>query len=227
MVRSPSAVLPDWMATADLALQIVAPATGPVLEARATVLRRGRTTLVIEAMVRNVAGPDAEPAGPVGDGSIAAWATMTFAVLPAAARTTTVGDLPDLPAGWSFTGAGLDRPVTEALGIEVDTTGRATVDVHEYLHNSFGAVQGGVMALLADVAAARAFDEPGGLGVVTDLQVGYLALGRAGPIVATPRVLRSNTHDGGRRHAVVELADAGADGRPTTVVNVGGTVVPR
>ena len=58
--------------------------------------------------------------------------------------------------------------------------------------------------------------------VVTDLQVAYLALGKVGPIVSTVRVLA--TGPDGRAGAVVELRDAGADDRLTTVVNV--TAVP-
>ena len=53
---------------------------------------------------------------------------------------------------------------------------------------------------------------------VTDLQVAYLALGKVGPIVSSARVLA--TGPDGRAGAVVELRDAGADDRLTTVVNV-------
>ena len=42
---------PDWMATADLTVQRIGPVLGPQVEARGSVLRRGRTTLVIEALV--------------------------------------------------------------------------------------------------------------------------------------------------------------------------------
>ena len=45
---------PDWMATADMALQLVGPVRGPWVEARGSVTRRGRTTLVIEALVWSV-----------------------------------------------------------------------------------------------------------------------------------------------------------------------------
>ena len=48
------AVDSDWMATADLTVQMARPATGPFVEARATVLRKGRTTLVVEAVVADV-----------------------------------------------------------------------------------------------------------------------------------------------------------------------------
>ena len=69
---------------------------------------------------------------------------------------------------------------------------------HPYLLNSFGAVQGGAMALLAETAAAEAL-AAGGRDrsepvVVTDLQVAYLALGRVGPIVSRATVLEG--HDG-------------------------------
>ena len=127
---------------------------------------------------------------------------------------------------WVFEGDGLAVPVVEALSIDVldAAAGRVSMPAHEYAANSFGAVQGGVMALLADVAGAEAVGaaqgDPGGPVVVTDLQVAYLALGRVGPIESRATVLDSG---GGRppRSAVVELVDAGADDRLTTVVSVG------
>ena len=216
---------PDWMATADLTLQIVRPAVGPYVEARAAVLRRGRTTLVVEALVFDVDhdGSDMDPDGPGPVGSPTAWASMTFAVLPGR-ETTSVGDVSsELPHRWSFTGAGLDGPVTDALSISVDdaASGLVSLPVHDYLRNSFGAVQGGVMATLGEVAteamvgADRAFP---GVPVVTDLQVAYLSLGRIGPIVSRSRRLDAGagTSTGS---AVVELLDQGAGGRLTTVVN--------
>src|ERR1700722_2096727 len=72
---------PDWMATADLTLQIVRPAVGPFVEAEATVLRRGRTTLVVEALVFDVDPDGGEATAPGRPGSPSAWASMTFAVL--------------------------------------------------------------------------------------------------------------------------------------------------
>ncbi|HEV3130490.1 MAG TPA: PaaI family thioesterase [Acidimicrobiales bacterium] len=216
---------PDWMATADLTLEVVRPAAGPFVEARATVVRRGRTTLVIEAGVFNVLdeGSDVtvgvEGLRPVG------WATMTFAVLPGQSPTSNLEVPGELPDRWAFVGDGLDRPVVEALSISVvdAAEGRISMPVQDYLFNSFGAVQGGVMALLGEVAGAEVLGEavgPGGNFVATDLRVAYLALGRVGPIVSRSRVLAAQ--DGGpHRSAVVELFDAGAGDRLTTVINVG------
>ena len=58
---------PDWMATADLALQLVGPVRGAVgARPGARSLRRGRTTLVVEALVVAVDedGADAMVDGP-------------------------------------------------------------------------------------------------------------------------------------------------------------------
>jgi uncharacterized protein (TIGR00369 family) len=216
---------PDWMATADLTLEVMRPATGPFVEARATVVRRGRTTLVTEAGVFNV--PDEGSDGSVGveDQGPVAWATMTFAVLPGQSPTSALDGHQDLPDRWAFAGEGLDRPVVEALSISVvdAAEGRISMPVQDYLFNSFGAVQGGVMALLGEVAGAEALGAAAGAEgdfVATDLRVAYLALGRVGPIVSRSRLLAAQ--DGhSHRSAVIELFDAGAGDRLTTVIDVG------
>ena len=214
---------PDWMATADLTLQVLRPATGPSVEARAVVLRRGRTTLVVEALVFDVGADGTDMADAAGVVSPVAWASMTFAVLPGREATSRGDVSADLPVRWSMAGEGLEGPVADVLGISVDDgpAGLVSLPVHEYLRNSFGAVQGGVMALLGEVAAAEALGAAVGAGsepVVTDLQVAYLALGRVGPIVSRVRNLDggSGTSGGG---AVVELLDQGAGARLTTVVH--------
>ncbi len=216
------ALHPDWMATADLTLQTVRPVVGPLVEARAEVLRRGRTTLVIEALVFNVAedGTVVDDAPGASGPRPAAWASMTFAVLPGRSATA-MGDVsPDLPAHWSFRGAGFDRPVVETLGIAEGPDG-ASMPVHDYLRNSFGAVQGGTLALLAEVAGAEALGAARGTEgdalVVTDLVVTYLALGREGPIGSRTTVLEAGE---GAGSAQVELFDRGAGDRPTTLVGV-------
>ncbi len=217
---------PDWLATADLAVQRTGPVHGSWVEARGSVLRRGRTTLVIEALVVSLDDDgrevevDGAPAGPV------AWASMTFAVLPARNPSSPVQMAGDLPVRWSFDGGSLSVPVLDALPVEVldGPAGTVALAVRPYLHNSFGAVQGGVIALVAEAAGAEAIGAAsGGDGssvVVTGLQVAYLALGRVGPVVTSTRVL--GTGPDGHGSAVVELRDSGADDRLMTVVNVVG-----
>lgn len=220
---------PDWMATADMALQLVGPVRGPWVEARGSVARRGRTTLVIEALVVCVEedGSDSmfegQPVDPV------AWASMTFSVLPAENPSSSVQATGELPVRWAFEGGGLDRPILEVLPVEVldAAAGRLSVEVRPYLYNSFLAMQGGVIALLAEAAGAAALGAAHGLDgtsfVITELQIAYLALGRVGPVVTTVRVLGSGP--GGWAGAVVELRDTGADNRLMTVVNVSGAPV--
>jgi acyl-coenzyme A thioesterase PaaI-like protein len=112
----------------------------------------------------------------------------------------------------------------EALPVTVvdAAAGRVSVPVRPYLHNSFQAIQGGVIALVAEAAGAEALGAARGGDassvVVTDLQIAYLALGKIGPILSEARVLAPGPN--GRVGAVVELRDAGADGRLTTVINV-------
>ena len=219
---------PDWMATADLAIELVGPPVGPWVEAQGSVLRRGRTTLVIEALVVAV---DEDGATTSVDGRAAdpvAWASMTFAVLPAKGDGPPVQPAAELPVRWAITGGASTLPVLDALAVTVldGAAGRVSVPVRPYLHNSFGAVQGGVVALIAEAAGAEALGAAQGHDgadmVVTDLQIAYLALGKVGPIVSSARVLA--TGPDGRAGAVVELRDAGADDRLTTVANV--TAVP-
>lgn len=237
-----SILQPDWMATADLTIQLVRPALGPFVEARVELVRRGRTTMVIEADIVNVFEDGTEVPDPRGSSSPVAWSTTTFAILPGGNRTAP-RDLPaDLPARLDISGAGLDRPVTDMLGMSVldAAGGRVSLPVGPYVHNSIQAVQGGAMALLGDVAAAEALGAATGLGaastVVTDLQVAYLTLGRVGPIVTRATVLDGGAGPGGGAgggdapagpvpaagSAVVELVDSGAGDRLTTVVNVRG-----
>ena len=228
---------PDWMATADLTIQLVRPAVGPFVEARAELVRRGRTTMVIEAVIVNVLGDGTEVPDPGGGSAPVAWSTTTFAVLPGGNRTASQ-DLPfGLPPQLDISGTVLDRSVLDRLGMSVldAAGGRVSLPVGPYVHNSIQGVQGGAMALLGDVAAAEALGAATGLGaasvVVTDLQVAYLTLGRVGPIVSRATVLDGGADGGGdvpdgpvpaAESAVVELVDSGAGDRLTTVINARG-----
>src|ERR1019366_8751025 len=136
----------------------VRPAVGPFVEARAELVRRGRTTMVIEAVLVNVLEDGTEVPDLGGSSSPVAWSTTTFAILPGGNRTAG----PDLPFGLppqlDISGVGLDRSVMDRLGISVldAAGGRVTMNVGPYVQNSIQAVQGGAMALLGDVAATEA-----------------------------------------------------------------------
>jgi uncharacterized protein (TIGR00369 family) len=211
------AAAPDWIATSDLSLSLTRPAAGPQVEARAHVIRKGRTTLIVGVELLDAPGE-----GRPGSGPPVGVAMVSFSILPR--RETTLVIDPEAMSRTRFGGGGgrLDRHILEAIGIEVvdGRGGRLSLPLADYVRNSFGAVQGGIMGLVGEAAGAMAV--AGALGVeaaaTVDLHVAYLALGKVGPIVATASV---RACDDVRGDATVHLVDAGAEGRLTTVVHVG------
>jgi uncharacterized protein (TIGR00369 family) len=202
---------PDWIATADLTLHLVGGAPpGSVVEARAEVLRAGRTTVVIE-----VGLTVAETARPVG------IATMSFAVLarrdanPDAASIRAAG-----PTTMAEPGSGLRLPLLDELGVEVrdPAAGVLDVPVTDWARNSMGAMQGGVVATIAEAAAETALRAASGEPLVaTDLHLTYLGFGRVGPVTSSAEVLRTAPGFG---IAHVELSDRGAEHRLMTTARV-------
>jgi acyl-coenzyme A thioesterase PaaI-like protein len=176
----------------------------------------------------------ADGAAPPGGGDAAGeqvgTGTLTMAVLPARPGGMRVPPDRDVPTGWGYGEGGLDRPVGDAMAVRVldRTAGRLSMPLVPYVHNSFGAAQGGVMALLAELSGLAAVEsasagaaKPDAVvhpAVARGLQVAYVALGRVGPITARAPLVMATPDGGGR--AVVELADEGAGDRVTTVVNV-------
>jgi acyl-coenzyme A thioesterase PaaI-like protein len=222
------AAQPDWIATADLTLHVVdAPGDGAVV-ASAQVLRAGKSTVVIsvdldhypfdsEAVDAGSFDPSKPPAGRVG------VATMTFAVLPRRAGNpdiTFVESASGSGSGRMLDGGGFQRPFVEELGIEVRdaAAGVLEVPVGEYVHNSFAAMQGGIVALVACHAADVALTEACGVPVETrDLQLTYLAQARVGPVRSEVSVLAATRDCGTAR---VTLVDGGNAGRVTVTAGV-------
>jgi acyl-coenzyme A thioesterase PaaI-like protein len=199
------AVLPDWAATADLALQLLGTevAPGDTVRADASVVRRGRTTLVTEVDLRRTS-----------DDTTLGWGSMTFSVLPRRADTLD-WNRDDGPGQVTRTSFGADgphptRPLVDAVGATVTERGVVVLPYTEYVRNSFGAVQGGVVAMLGAIAGRSAL---GGARVL-DLHVAYLAQARTGPLVARADVV-------GPGAATARIVDTGAGDRLTTVVHVG------
>ncbi|HUI49978.1 MAG TPA: PaaI family thioesterase [Acidimicrobiia bacterium] len=202
-----TAAAPGWIATADLTLSVVRCARpGSVVEARAQVLRAGRTTVVIEVALVDDREED------VG------IATMSFAVLPRRDSNPEVDRMRDSPSTMAMPHSRLARPLLDELGVEVRDAARGVVDVPviDWSRNSMGAMQGGVVATVADVAAEAALRSATGEPVVvTELYVTYLGFGRIGPVRSTVDILAAAAARGTAR---VELVDAGAENRRMTVV---------
>ena len=203
-----TAAAPDWIATADLTLHLVAGAgPGSVVEARASVLRAGRTTVVIEVELVD------ERETQLG------IATMSFAVLPRRDSNPDVTIVRESSSTMAMPDSRLRRPLLHELGVVVRDARRGEIDVPvgAWTLNSMGAMQGGVVATVAEVAAETALRAACGEPlVVADMYVTYLGFGRVGPVRTSVDVLAA--HDG-HGTARVELVDAGAENRRMTVVH--------
>ena len=210
-----TAARPDWIATADLTMHVVPRPGVSRVQAAGRVLRAGRTTVVLEV---EMTGDEDDALG---------MATMTFAILPrrdgnpiidpvAATRRTTM----------AHADSGFTKSLESTTGLRVldDATGAVQLPLTDYVRNTLGAVQGGMMAMTGAVAAERALSAVARTHIdIVDLQVTYLALAKVGPVASTVRILDVQP-DFATAH--VELTDAGADGRVTTIVRARGVRVP-
>jgi uncharacterized protein (TIGR00369 family) len=204
------AALPDWVATSDLVLHVARPLRSGTLLAVPEVLRRTRTTVVIEVTLRE-GGSGGEAAG---------LATMTFSVLPARGEVQRMGAGRDEPrTEFASADSRLDAPFLERIGARVvdAAEGRIELPLSPYVGNSLGALQGGLVAALADLAAERLAGAASGAPcATTDLALNYLALGRVGPIRTRGRLLRREPAGAVVR---IELRDAGAQDRLVAVAS--------
>jgi uncharacterized protein (TIGR00369 family) len=206
-----TAAAPDWIATADLTLHVVRGAPpGSVVEARAEVLRAGRTTVVIEVALVD----DREREIGV--------ATMSFSALPRRDINPGVGAIRTAgPSTMATDTSYLALPLFDPIGVEVrdPATGSIDVPVTEWTLNSMGAMQGGVVALVTDIAAETGLRAATGEPlVVVDMQLSYLGFGRVGPVRSHVDVLGTAAGHGTAR---IELVDTGAENRRMTVARAG------
>ena len=202
---------PSWVATSDLVLHVTRAVGKGRVVAVPEVLRKTRSTVAIEVTVRE-GDPRGERLG---------FATMTFAVLEARSEVQRMGTgFDEHRTEFALGDSKLRAPVLERIGArEVDAEqGTVELAVTPYVGNSLGGLQGGVVALLVDLAAeTRARALTGEPCVATDFAINFLALGRIGPIRTRAEVLRPLAAGALVR---VELRDAGRSDRLMTVATV-------
>lgn len=203
------AAQPDWIATADLTLHLTRAVADGHVEARASVLRAGRTTVVIDVDLRDARERE------VG------VATMSFSVLPRRDTNLDVGGV--RASGWTTMADAASRlhgPLLDELGLTVVDPHAGVVEVPmlDWSRNSMGAMQGGAVGAVAAAAAEAACSARAGATLVaTDLQLTYLAFGKVGPIRTRADVTAC---DDGRAVAQVDLVDVGSESRRTAVARV-------
>ena len=187
---SSAATAPRICLTLDLSVRVLGPVSGTI-NVEAQVLKSGRNTTVAETVFR-------------ADGHLVALSWSTFVASP---RPNDVIEVPPL----SFRQYGPSRlraPLAEQAGCRVVAPGVAEVDRTPYVMNPAGTVQGGMVALLAELATESL---PGVPSPVSELDVRYLSATRVGPARATAEVIGDGT-------ARVELHDPGNGDRLTAVV---------
>jgi acyl-coenzyme A thioesterase PaaI-like protein len=182
----------DWLATSDVWLHERSPIEEGPIEIDTRVLRAGKRTIVSAHEV-------------TAGGRPALLATVEFTRIrrEASAHTTTEARV---AKGWTRLGSGplLTAPLEEACGLRVVDPANGVVELGRspFVANSTGTLQGGVVALLADVAAA-ALVGPGTRTV--DLQYRFLAPTGDGPARTAAEVVRV---DGSHHTVQVEVVDA-------------------
>ena len=208
---------PDRMATVSLSLQSQRAARQGPLIARSKLLRKGSRQLIVSVEVR-----DGEGADDFAGGEAIAHALLGFSRLP---RLPEQADLP-APAtrprvsSMAHPASRLKEPLLERAGVRVvdAAAGVVEIDNHDWVRNSFGTLNGGVVALLVEFAGELAARARLGVAVVTaDLDLYYVGQSGAGPIRSQVTPLRVEAE-----HAVfrVELRDGGADDKLLCVGNV-------
>ena len=201
------AVYPDWVASADLSICIVKRATFGMLNIAGSVLRAGSNTLVIEATISQIRDDLDNTTEFIGSGF------MTIVRLPRRADTLYFDDDWIDSIVFAAPDSGLSRPFLDEVGIETTdgSAGVVRISLRDYVRNSFGALHGGVFALLIDRAGQEVARASSGIPFVTqDLKIYHLSQGKVGPFLTNTAVIRDESDTIVTR---VEVRDSGANNR--------------
>ncbi len=197
---------PDRTATIELSYQSTRPGRiGPLL-ANARILRSGSVQVVIGVEVFDGrGGEDTAQAEAMGTGLI------VFRRLPQREDHARIAPPSERAArgALGLPSCHLDEPFLQRARLRVLDAAAGIVEIenHDYVRNSFGTLNGGMVAVLVEVAAEHAARARCGADLVSaDLSVHYVGQAGPGPLRTRTRVVRA-----GRDHAVcrVELVDAG------------------
>ncbi len=185
----------DWLATADVWLHERDLIEAGPIELATRLLRAGKRSTVVAVEVT----ADAKPVM----SSTIEFSRIRRDAAPLGTRT------PGGPGEWVRLGSGplLERPLEPACGFRLvdPSTGTVELDRGDFVNNSIGTLQGGVIALLADVSGA-ALVGPGSRTV--DLHFRFLDQTGRGPARAGAELLRT---DGDGHLVKVEIVDTSTD----------------
>lgn len=180
-------VYPDLTATGDLRIYSTQPAITGEVAAVGSVLRAGRASVVIKTeIVAGITGSST----PVGSG------IATFYRL--SRRDGNVEMVKDVISKQATTfqaeGPGLSEHLFDKAGLRVidEAAGVVELGMSTYVRNHIGALEGGMIASMADIAGQCAARTVAHKPMITyDLAMSYLSQGRVGPFYTKTEVLRS------------------------------------
>lgn len=191
----------DWSFTVDIGIRRT-PTVTDRIDGTPVVQRAGRT-VSIDFPMRD------------GAGHTTAAGVSTFIRLP---RRPQDPPRPDFPENSMAVWQPPDAPLEDLLDARSVADG-LRVDHRPDLLNPAGILQGGVAALLAELAAQRALEGLAGRDlVVSSFDVRYVTMGRVGPFDAVVEPIGTDT-------AVVRILDRGADDAVVTHNLIGFTPV--
>lgn len=201
-----ASIRPDWIATADLGVHLIKPIEHGEVEVSCSPLRIGAGSVVVDARIVDA------------DASLCAVGRMAFARIPGSATAASIEEAVGTETVRHAIEGGrpIDEPIDERCGFTPVGPGQLRFDKAAYVRNSFGTVNGGVLALAAEAAAVSAC----GGGAAVDLQIHYLEQIGDGPVGVTAEVVR----DDPLPFVHVRIEDL-AEGRLAAVSDV--TVAPR
>ena len=206
-------VQPDGVVTTSMTLRMGRRRhVGPLL-CEASVLRKGRASVVVLVSVTDEGDDDAAVASCV----------MTCAVLARESPDPTFGRPVHHPMA-----PPQPEPVSlvEFFGVQPGSGLVTRLEIGDYLRNTWGILHGGAIALLSDLAAVRAvrFEAGSAQGALsaTDMVLHYLAPARVGPVEARCTVMGTRPDASVVR---VAMYDTGVEDRMIALASV--TVSPR
>ena len=188
---------PSWLVTTYLNLHVWTPPTGNALTATATVLRSGRSTVILDVDLANQQS--------VGRASVG------FAALPARPEDPVMPDPPDDGLVQLGTGRVEMESLLPYLGTRTieAASGSTVTTLNDHILNNLGILNGGVMCILAEEAVLLAAAGATGRPVsVTQLSMDFISAVRTGPVRTEATVI------GREQHALVvqgRVIDGGAD----------------
>ncbi len=183
----------DWLVTSDAWLYERAPIEGGPIELQTRLLRAGKRSTVVATEV-------------TAGGRPAISATFEFSRIRRDATSLDTGPAGQ-PGEWVRLGSGplLDVPLEQACGFRVVDAGAGVVEIDrsEFVNNSIGTLQGGVIAMLADVSAATLI---GPDARTVELHFRFLDQTADGPARATAEVLRTDSAGAAVKVEIVDVS---------------------